>query len=142
MPVMGGGQTGSVDVKTVGSPRGPTRCLFALALMGWAAGTMAQDRPIALSYDAATHRLQAVSPALSAADHAETACPTQHERLMRVAVVALRGAIARRVAVHASRMLDHLAGFGEDGDRALFLIGNAGKFAGRFERAARIGLRG
>lgn len=73
MPVMGGGQTGSVDVKTVGSPRGPTRCLFALALMGWPAGTMAQDRPIALSYDAAAHRLQTVSPALSAADHAETA---------------------------------------------------------------------
>lgn len=60
----------------VGSPRGPTsptKLLLGLVVASLSAGASAQDRSVALSYDAAAHRLANVSPALSAADHAETA---------------------------------------------------------------------
>jgi hypothetical protein len=58
------------------------------------------------------------------ADHPEAACPSHHQRLVRVAVVALEGTIARRVAVHASGVQDYLPRFGKEGDRALLLVRN------------------
>ena len=50
---------------------------------------------------------------------AESVGAAPHRRLMRAAIVALPGAIVGGVAVPAARMLEDLAGLGEERDRAL-----------------------
>ncbi len=60
---------------------------------------------------------------------------------MRMAVLTLRGPIARRMAVQAPRTLNDLARFNEQRDGPLLLIGDGGEIADRPERAAAFRLR-
>jgi hypothetical protein len=46
----------------------------------------------------------------------ESACASHHEWLVRMPVVSLLWTIARRMAIHASGMLDYFARFSEEGD--------------------------
>jgi hypothetical protein len=52
--------------------------------------------------------------------------------------VGLRRAIAHRMAVEAARALDHLADFGEQGDRTRFRIFDPGKGRDRLETGGRL----
>ena len=72
------------------------------------------------------------------ADGTEAACASHHQWLVRMSVVPLLRTIARRVAIHASGMLDYFARLDEEGDRPLPLIRNGGKLAGGLERADRL----
>jgi hypothetical protein len=74
------------------------------------------------------------------ADGTEAACASHHEWLMGMPVVPLLRTIGRRMAIHASGMLDYFAGLGEEGDRPLPLIRNGRKLACGLERAAGLGL--
>ncbi|MEH2626735.1 hypothetical protein V1292_004790 [Bradyrhizobium sp. AZCC 1719] len=51
--------------------------------------------------------------------------PAHHERLMRPHRVALQRPLGRRVAVHTTRMMQHLAGLFKERDRTRLLIGDA-----------------
>jgi len=50
------------------------------------------------------------------ADGTEAACASHHEWLVGMPVVPLLRTIARRVAIHASGILDHFACFSEESD--------------------------
>jgi hypothetical protein len=58
------------------------------------------------------------------ADGTEAACASHHKWLVGMPVVTLLRTIARRVAIHASGMLDYFARFGKEGDGTLPLIRN------------------
>ena len=73
------------------------------------------------------------------ADGAEAVDAAHDERQVRVAVVALRRAVARRVAVHAACAGDDLSGLAEEGERTLLLVGNGGEIADRLQARRRIG---
>jgi hypothetical protein len=64
------------------------------------------------------------------ADGAEVVVAAHDERPMRMAVVALHGAVAGGVAVDAARVLDDLPGLGKKRDRALLVICDFGKSGG------------
>ncbi len=72
--------------------------------------------------------------------HAVAAGPAVDARLVGVAVLALERTIARGVAVDAARVQQHLAGLGEQLDRAPG--GVAGDKARDRAQAARLGDRG
>jgi hypothetical protein len=56
------------------------------------------------------------------ADGTEAARASHYERLVGMPVVSLLGTIARRMAIHASGMLDYFARLSEQGDRSVLLI--------------------
>jgi len=56
------------------------------------------------------------------ADGTEAACASHHEWLVGMPVVPLLRTIARRVAIHASGMLDYFARFREEGNRSVLLV--------------------
>ncbi len=69
------------------------------------------------------------------AGHADVAVAARHRRLVRMHGHALQRAVAGRMAVHAARMLDDLAGLLEQRDGARRLVGDAveadaGSFSG------------
>jgi hypothetical protein len=55
------------------------------------------------------------------ADGTEAGWASHHEWLVGMPVVALPRTIARRVAIHASGILDYFARFREEGNRSVFL---------------------
>jgi hypothetical protein len=53
--------------------------------------------------------------------------PTHDQRLMWAHAIGLVRTVASGVTIHTARMLQHLAGFPKQCDRAGVLIGNSGK---------------
>src|SRR5262245_30345689 len=56
------------------------------------------------------------------ADGTQAACASHHEWLVWMSAVPLLRAIAGRMAIHASRMLDYFARFSEEGNRSLLFV--------------------
>ena len=68
--------------------------------------------------------LRSVARGAMHTDRAKASHSPHHERLVGVAVVALPGTITRGVAVHATRIQDHLARLIEESDGALLIVAN------------------
>ena len=71
-----------------------------------------------------------VAGAAHHAGHAHAAVAARHRRLVLMHGHALERAVAGRMAVHAARMLDDLAGLLEHGDGALVLVGDGSEGRG------------
>ena len=72
-----------------------------------------------------------VAGAAGIAGHAAAVGPARDLGQMRVHVVALGRTVARRMAVHAARVHDHLGGLGEQRAGACLLIRHASERRGR-----------
>src|SRR5262245_8598832 len=68
-----------------------------------------------------------VTSAAGIAGYAASVDAARRARRMRMHVVALSGPVARRVAVHAARMHDHLCSFSEERARAGLRVEDAGE---------------
>jgi hypothetical protein len=55
-------------------------------------------------------------------DRAEATHAAHDEGLVRVAIVSLPGTITRRMAVHTTRVQNHLARLGKKGDGTLLIV--------------------
>ena len=70
----------------------------------------------------------------SHADCAQTVIAAHDQGLMGTTVLALHRPVSGWMAIDAARMLDHLAGFGEEGEGALFIVSHGRKLTCRLQR--------
>jgi hypothetical protein len=69
----------------------------------------------------------------SHADCSQTVIAAHDQGLMGMTVLALHRPVSGWMAIDAARMLDHLAGFGEEGDGPLFVVSHSRKLTCRLQ---------